>query len=131
MAFNIKKIRPLFTGVITTANKIVGEKVYDSGIIDPTKEGTLNTFQTVVAVGKMVSDVKPGDIVCLNFKRYKAVKHLPGTIGEDNVQSDNMVADYAIPQIMLDGRQHLFLQSNDIEFVVEDYDGVEAGGLLQ
>ena len=133
MAFNIKKVRPLFTGVITTANTIVGEMTTAGGLIlDVTKqEGTINTFQTVVAVGKMVTDVKPGDIVCLNFKRYKSVKHLPGAIGEDNVQSDNMYADYAIPAIMLDGKKHLFVQNNDIEFVVEEFDGVDEGGLLQ
>lgn len=133
MAFNIKKVRPLFTGVITTANKYVEDVLAPGGIIlDVTKgRGTLNNYQTVVSVGKMVTDVKPGDIVCLNFKRYKAVQHLPGTIGEDNVQSDSMHADYAIPQIILDGVPHLFVQNNDIEFVVEDYDGVDEGGLLQ
>lgn len=133
MAFNIKKVRPLFTGVITTANTYVGEVMAPGGLIlDISKrEGTLNIFQTVVSVGKMVTDVKPGDIVCLNFKRYKAVKHLPGVIGEDNIQTDNMVADYEIPQIIIDGKPHLFIQSNDIEFVVEDFDGVDAGGLLQ
>ena len=133
MAFNIKKVRPLFTGVITTANQIVGEMTTAGGLLlDVSKrEGTLNNFQTVVSVGKMVTDVKPGDIVCLNFKRYKAVKHLPGTIGENNIQTDNMTADYDIPAIMLDGKRHLFIQNNDIEFVVEDYDGVDEGGLLQ
>lgn len=132
MAFNIKKVRPLFTGVITTATKIVGEMTTAAGLIDVTKrEGTLNNFQTVVSVGKMVTDVKPGDIVCLNFKRYKAVKHLPGTIGEDNIQTDTMLADYEIPQIILDGVPHLFIQNNDIEFVVEEFDGVDEGGLLQ
>lgn len=133
MAFNIKKVRPLFTGVITTANEIKGEQRTAGGlIIDVSKrEGTLNIFQTVVSVGKMVTDVKPGDIVCLNFKRYKAVQHLPGKIGEDNVQTDDMVANYEIPQIIIDGRKHLFVQNNDIEFVVEEYDGVDEGGLLQ
>ena len=133
MAFNIKKVRPLFTGVITTANTYVGEVTAPGGLIlDVTKrEGSLNNFQTVVSVGKMVTDVKPGDIVCLNFKRYTAVKHLPGTIGEDNLQSDNMVANYEIPQIVLNGVPHLFIQNNDIEFVVEDFDGVDDGGLLQ
>ena len=133
MAFNIKKVRPLFTGVITTANKYVGDITAPGGLIlDAAKSsGTLNNYQTVVAAGKMVTDVKPGDIVCLNFKRYKYVQHLPGTIGEDNVQSDKMLGDYSIPTIMLDGKQHLFIQNNDIEYVVEEYDGIDDGGLLQ
>ena len=59
--FKIKKIRPLFTGVITTAKKYVGDQhTNKSGlIIDTTKmSGSLNPFQTVLAVGTMVSDVK-------------------------------------------------------------------------
>lgn len=132
MAFRIKKVRPLFTGVITTANTYVGDVTTSSGLIDVRKsEGSLNNFQTVVSVGKMVTDVKPGDIVFLNFKRYKMVKHLPGALGEDNIQKDEMNASYDIPSIIIDDKRHLFLQSNDIEFVVEEYDGVEAGGLLQ
>lgn len=133
MAFNIKKIRPLFTGVITTANTYVGEVAAPGGLLlDVTKmEGSLNNYQRVVAVGKMVTDVKPGEIVCINFKRYKMVKHLPGAIGENNVQKDDMNAEYDIPAIVLGGKKHLFIQNNDIEFVVEDYDGVDDGGLLQ
>ena len=130
--FKIKSIRPLFTGVVTTATMIEGEVKTSGGLIlDVTRmDGTLNQFQTVVSVGKMVTDVKPGDIVCINFKRYKLVKQLPGTIGENNVQKSDMQGDYAIPYIFLDGKKHLLIQNNDIEFVVEDYE-VDEGGLLQ
>lgn len=132
MAFNIKKVRPLFTGVITTANKYVGETTAPGGLLlDVTRmDGTLNIYQTVIAVGKMVTDVKPGEIVRLNYKRYAKAKHVPGQI-EDNVQSDNMSVVYEIPMVTVDGHDCLFVQNNDIEYVVEDYDGVDAGGLLQ
>ena len=131
MAFKIKKVRPLFTGVVTTANKYVGNITTESGLIISNKmDGQLNNYQTIVAVGKMCTDLKPGDIVCINFKRYLKVKHLPGVI-EDNVMSDNMQGTYEIPSIKIDDRDYLFIQNNDIEFVVEEYEGVEAGGLLQ
>ena len=132
MAFNIKKVRPLFTGVLTTAVKYQEDSTLIGGVlIDVTKkEGSLNIYQTVVAVGPMVKDVAPGDIVCLNFKRYLVPVHVPGQI-ENNKQTTSLQGTYEIPMITIDGKEHLFLQNNDIEYVVEEYDGVEGGGLLQ
>lgn len=129
--FTIKKVRPLFTGVVTTARKYVGETTTAGGlIVDTTKmEGTLNNYQIVTAVGTMVKDLKEGDIVKINYKRYAKAKHLPGAI-EDNIQSDNMSVVYEIPMININGEEYLFIQNNDIEYVVEDYE-VDEGGLLQ
>ena len=129
--FTIKKVRPLFTGVVTTARKHVGETTTAGGlIVDTTKmEGTLNNYQIVTAVGTMVKDLKEGDIVKINYKRYAKAKHLPGAI-EDNIQSDNMSVVYEIPMINIAGEEYLFIQNNDIEYVVEDYE-VDEGGLLQ
>ena len=128
--FKIKQIRPLFTGVITTARTYQGELILGSGIIDATKlGGTLNPYQQVVEVGAMVKDVKPGDIVYLNFNRYLQTKHVPGVI-QDNIQSDNMSVQYSIPKIEMDGTNYLRVQVNDIEYVVTDYE-LDEGGLLQ
>ena len=129
--FTIKKVRPLFTGVVTTARKYVGETTTAGGlIVDTTKmEGTLNNYQIVTAVGTMVKDLKEGDIVKINYKRYAKAKHLPGAI-EDNIQSDNMSVVYEIPMINISGEEYLFIQNNDIEYVVEDYE-LDEGGLLQ
>lgn len=128
--FRIKKIRPLFTGVVTTARKYVGDITTESGLVMADRmEGTLNMFQQVVAVGTTVRDVKPSDVVCINFSRYLKAKHVPGVI-QDNVQSDNLQAVYEIPQVEVDGVQCLFLQNNDIEYVVEEYE-VDEGGLFQ
>lgn len=129
--FKIKKVRPLFTGIITTANKYVGEQTTAGGlIIDATKiTNSLNEYQTVISVGNMVKDIEPGNIVKLNLKRYKVGKHIPGSI-ENNIQSDNLNAVYEVPMVVLDDKECLFIQSNDIEYVVEDYE-VDEGGLLQ
>ena len=133
MAFNVKKIRPLFTGIVTTARKYVGNQSTTKGglLIDTTRmDGTLNPYQYIKAVGRMVTDVKEGDIVYINFKRYAKSQHLPGSIN-DNVQSDKLSITYEIPMVKIDGVDYLMLQNNDIEYVVEDYDGIDAGGLLQ
>ena len=93
-------------------------------------EQQLNMYQQVVAVGSTVHDVKEGDIVMINFDRYLTAQHVPGKI-ENNIQSDKFSAKYEIPMVKLDGIDYLFLQQNDIVFVVTDYDGIEGGGLLE
>ena len=131
--FEIQKVRPLFTGIVTTAQKYVGEMTTKGGIIlDTTRmSGSLNPFQRVVAVGNMVKDIAEGEVVKINFKRYAKAQHTPGAIDEaQNKQFDNMSITYEIPIIEIDGVQHLFLQANDIEYVVEKYT-VDEGGLLQ
>ena len=123
----------MFTGVVTTAKKYIGDTTTAGGLIlDLSKrEGGLNPYQTVISVGDMCKDLKEGDIVKLNFKRYAKAKHVPGAIDEaENKQFDNMSITYEIPMIVLDGQECLFMQSNDIEYVVEDYE-VDEGGLLQ
>lgn len=131
--FNIKAIKPLFTGVVTTAKKYVGELTTGGGLIlDTTRmSGSLNPYQTVIAAGDMCKDLKAGDIVKINFKRYAKANHVPGAIDEaQNKQFDNMSITYEIPMVVLDGQECLMLQSNDIEYIVTDYD-VDEGGLLQ
>lgn len=133
MAFKIKKVRPLFTGVITTAITYKGEVTTNGGIILDTRkmDGTINPYQTVVAVGSMVHDLKEGDVVKINFKRYEKAQHLPGAIDEaQNKQYDNLSIGVEIPSIVINDVEYLYLQNNDIEYIVEDY-AVDAGGLFQ
>jgi hypothetical protein len=95
-------------------------------------DGQLNLYQWVEAVGPMVTGVSKGDIVKINLKRYAVVEHAKGDLDRaQNVQHDDMTMQYQIPMVTLDGREYLFLQNNDIEFVVEEYSGVDEGGLLQ
>jgi len=130
MAFNVKKVKPLFNGVITTAKKYAYDEA-DSGIVLMNKmEGQINPFQWVVAKGRMCAEIEEGDIVKLNFNRYLKVKHTPGVI-EDSIQKDSVQGYYEFPTVEIDGEQYLFMQYNDIEYVVTDYDGIEGGGLLQ
>lgn len=133
MAFRIKKVRPLFTGVITTAKTYVGDVYTEAGLLDITrKDGDLNPYQWVEAVGTTVTGIKPGDIVKLNFKRYAMANHKPGAIDDaENKQYDNLTITYNLPTIKINGQTYLFMQNNDIEYVVEEFDGVDEGGLLQ
>lgn len=132
MAFRIKKIKPLFTMVVTTAVRYKGDEGAEVGglIVDTTKmNGSMNTIQTVVAVGSTVQGIKEGDVVKINFSRYTKARHIPGKM-EDNIQSDNLSAYVELPYVEIDGKQYLKLQNNDIEFVIDEYD-VDEGGLFQ
>ena len=132
MAFKIKKVRPMFTSVITTATRYKGDQFTEKGglVLDTRKmDGSINPIQTVVAVGTQVHGIEKGDVVKINFMRYTRARHIPGKI-EDNIQSDNLTATVDIPYIDIDGQQCLHIQNNDIEYVIEEYD-VDEGGLFQ
>ena len=130
--FKFSKIKPLFTGVVTTAMTYKSDQMTTDGglIYDVSKrKGDLNIYQRVVAVGSMVHDVKEGDVVCLNYKRYAIPTQKPGAI-ENNIQKSDLQYTYQIPMVTLDGVDYLFLQNNDIEYIVLDPQ-VDDGGLLE
>ena len=135
--FKIKKIHPMFTGVVTTATRFVGDQHYktESGILYDTRkmDGMMNPLQRVVSVGNMVKDLKEGDIVCIDFSRYAIPDHRPGKI-ENNVETDQLGYKYSFPVVNIDGQECLFLQNNDITYYMCPEQGdceIDDGGLLQ
>ena len=118
----IKKIKPLFTALVTTMDKYEADVINDGGLIDPSKtKGSLKQFQKVIAVGQNVMQVKVGDLVAINPIRYAEKKHKEGSL-KDGIITDNPVITYNIPTIEIDGKECLFLDDRDISYVVEDYD---------
>lgn len=131
--FKIKKVKPLFTNIVTTAITYKGEVTTNGGLIlDTTKlEGSMNPYQTVVAIGTAVHSVKEGDVVKINFKRYVRARHVPGAIdAAENKQSDNYSQYCEFPMVVINDQEYLLLQENDIEYVCEEY-SVDEGGLFQ
>ena len=122
MVTTIKKIKPLFNGLITTMDKY--PKIVTTGtVIDPTKSGAVKEYQKVVAIGPMVRGIEVGDTVFINPSRYAVMKHKKGTL-EDGVIKDNPIVGYNFDIVNIDGVDHLFLQDNDIKYVaeVEEFD---------
>lgn len=122
MVTTIKKIKPLFNGLITTMDKY--PKIVTTGtVIDPTKSGAVKEYQKVVAIGPMVRGIEVGDTVFINPSRYAVMKHKKGTL-EDGVIKDNPVVGYNFDIVNIDGVDYLFLQDNDIKYVaeVEEFD---------
>lgn len=120
---NLKKIKPMFNGILTTANKYT-EPQYMPGtnIIDPSKSKTgLKEYQTVVEVGNMVKEVNPGDIICINPQDYAVKKYQSNGIKE-GIEKMNPVTHYNFNIVILDGEEYLLLKDRDIDFLVVEYD---------
>lgn len=128
----IKKIKPMFTTVITTMNILEEKDMCFSGtsIIDSSKmRRSVDEFQTVLAVGPHVNGVQVGDLVCINpirFLKPKQVKkpnQAPSL--KDGMEEYQTELNYQFDIIEIDGKPCLKLQDRDIDYVVEDYEEVE------
>ena len=119
---NIKKIRPLFTKIVTTMNRYEEDQTTEGGLVVAQKQaGAVKEYQTIVAVGSNSAGLKVGDVVMVNPSRYAVMKHKEGSL-KDGVISDNPVLGYNLPIIELDKVTHLLLETSDIDFVVEEYE---------
>lgn len=119
-----KKIKPMFTSLITTMDKYEHDERTAGGLIDTTKQqGGLKEYQKVLAVGSSVRDIKVGDLVCVNPTRFAVKQHQAGTL-KDGVVTDNPVVKYNFDVIEMDGKQCLLLQDRDIDFIIEEYEEV-------
>lgn len=114
----------MFTALITTMDKYEHDVTTRGGLIDTTKQqGGLKEYQTVLAVGSSVRDIKVGNIVCVNPTRFAVRKHQAGTL-KDGIVTDNPVTTYNFDVVEMDGKQCLLLQDRDIDFIIEEYEEV-------
>lgn len=117
---HIKKIKPLFTGLITTGDKFEEDYV-ENGII-VAKRGDLKLWQTVLATGSSLRDIKVGDKVMIDASHY-AVKRYD----KDSIQNDmdnNPTLRYMFNWVTMDDEEGepqdcLLLQDRDILYVFE------------
>lgn len=120
----IKKLRPMFNHIITTMCTYEDDVIV-KGVIDTNRQkGSVKEYQKVVAVGSMVKDIKVGDMVLINPKNYRILKHKEGSM-KDGVITDNPTVGYNIPTVEINGEQFMYLSDNDIEYIVEDYEDIE------
>ncbi len=118
----LKKIKPLYTRILTTMDMYVEQDVTNpSGIIDVSKlKKGIKEYQTVVAVGTSVRNVKEGDVVCINPDRYAIRKFSQNSVKNDIME--NQVTKYNFNVVNVNGVDYLMLDEADIEFVVEEYE---------
>lgn len=123
----IKKIKPMFTAILTTMDTYEDDVTCNSIIIKT--KGTIKEYQKVVAVGDTVRSVKVGDLVCINPKRYAVVKHQEGSL-QDGVISDNPVVRYNFDIIEMNDTPYLLLQDSDISYIIEEFDEIKNEKLI-
>ena len=117
---HIKKIKPLFNNLVTTAEKF--EKDMIDGNIIMAKKGDLKTWQRVIAVGSCVRDIEIGDMVMVNMENYAVKKY-----SKDSIQNDldnNSTVRYAFNWIEIDDekgepQECLLFSDRDIMYVFE------------
>lgn len=117
---HIKKIKPLFTSLVTTGNKYT-EDMRENGIIVANK-GDLKLYQTVLAVGSSVRDIQVGDTVMIDPKNYAIMKYDKNSLKND--MDMNKVIKWEMPWVILEDehgnpKDCLFLNDRDIKFVFE------------
>ena len=117
---HIRKVKPLYTAIITTGNRF--NKDMTDGSLIVAKKGDLKTWQTVIAVGTTVRDIKVGDQVMINPANYLVRK-----FSKDSVQNDmdnNPVLRYDFNWVTIDDENGnpqdcLLLNDRDVLYVFE------------
>lgn len=120
---NIKMIKPLYTGVVTTMDKYTADEV-DGKIITSMREtaGSVKEIQTVLAVGSMVHDIKEGDMVKVDPMRYAQFKDKrKNSVVNGMEEYHNEITGFNIPVIELDHKQCMYLDQKDIVYVITDH----------
>lgn len=120
-----KKITPMFNRIVTTANRVeMDQKV--NGIIIPEKlKGGYDEYQTVIAVGSMVHNLKPGDLVCIDPSAYGRPVHKEHIDSVKGLSDDTVQMAYYIPTIEVDGKDCMFIADRDIAYKVDDYEEIK------
>lgn len=117
----IKKIKPMFTKIVTTMDKYEKDQKVGNLIDTHKTSGTVKEIQRVVAVGNNSAGIKEGDMVLINPTRYAVMKHEKGSL-KDGVITDNPVIGYNLPVIELNNIPHLLLDTQDVDYIIEEWE---------
>lgn len=117
----ITKINPVATRMLVTG-EVYSEDMYNEHGIIENKKGDMKEYQTVIAVGPMVRDIKIGDKVMLNMMHFAVMQYDPNSIKKD--MGMQKIKGYQFPKIELtkedDSKQEcLYIDQQDIVFSFE------------
>lgn len=123
----INKINPVATRMLITAEKFNEDMYNEHGIIE-SKKGDMKEYQTVLEVGPMVRELKPGDKIMLNMMHFAVLKHDPNSVKVD--MGMQQIKGYQFPIIELtneDGtaKPCMYIDQQDIVF---SFEGEEVQG---
>lgn len=127
----IKKGRPLLNYVVLTADRYTADELAEAhgGIILSTKIDQLKPYQTIISLSPRISEnsgLKPGQLVLINIDRYGKAVQKKNSLRESSDEYYDSQVRYEVPVIEIDGKECLRLGDNDIEFICDEYEFVEA-----
>lgn len=117
---HIKKIKPLFNHLLLTADRFEKDEV-ESGVI-VAKKGDLKLWQTVVAIGSTVRDIKVGDKVMIIPEHFAVKKYNKNSVQND--LDNNPVLSYNFPFEEMENEEgetkdYLYISDNNIRYIFE------------
>lgn len=117
---HIKKIKPLFTSVITTGDRFEKDMISQGIIV--AKKDDLKLWQKVIAVGPAVRDIKEGDMVMIKVDNYAIKKYDKNSIQNDI--DNNPSLGYAFNWVTIDNekgepKECLLLNDRDLLYSFE------------
>lgn len=117
---NIKDIKPVYTRLLTTAEKYQEDQV-NGVLLDANKlEGRYKEYQKVVRVGSSVREVSEGDVVLIDPSRYMKRKFSDNSLREDFV--DNPIVEINIPTVTMNEVDYFMIEERDIAYIIKDYE---------
>lgn len=117
---HVTKIKPLFDHLLITADRFEKDMIH-SGVILANK-GDLKLWQTVVAVGSVVRDIKVGDKVMINPNDFAVKKYNKNSVQND--LDNNPVLTYNFPFETIDDKKgepkdYLYISDRNVKYVFE------------
>lgn len=118
----VKDIKPVYTRLITTADRY--EETQTNGVLIDVKkmEGRYKEYQTVVRVGSSVREVKEGDVVLIDPSRYMKRKYDDNSLRNDFVE--NPIVEINIPTVQMNDEDYFMIEERDIAYVIADSEEV-------
>lgn len=117
---HVTKIKPVFNHLLITADTFDKDMIQGGVII--AKKGDLKLWQTVVAIGSTVRDIKVGDKVMIIPDHFAVKKYNKNSVQND--LDNNPVLTYNFPFETVDDEkgnphEHLYISDNDVRYVFE------------
>lgn len=123
----IKKVRPLFTSIVTTMDRYEKDLIIN-GIIQESA-GSIKDIQTVIAVGDAIRNIQVGDKVHIDPIAYAVKKHQEGSL-KDGIITDNPVIKYNFNIIEINEEPCLLLRDRDIDYIVEESEEIQTSSII-
>lgn len=117
---HVTKIKPLFDHLLITADRFDKDIIHNGVIV--AGKGDLKLWQTVVAVGSVVRDIKVGDKVMINPNDFAVKKYNKNSVQND--LDNNPVITYNFPFETVDDekgnpKDYLYISDRNVKYVFE------------